>query len=120
MARFCLAGACILQHTHQGTEPDESQGTALHSYLDFDIKQLLMLDINTARHRLGSWVVAFIGAIDLSSCPFGNITLADTHPAVGWAYTPSRGLAADVDPQLLLRLLLALLLVHWPARHIWC
>ena len=46
-----------------------------------------------------------------------NIALADPNPAAGPAWGPSRWGAADVHPELLLCLLLALLLVHRPAQH---
>ena len=80
-------------------------------YLNLDVKQFFMLDINTARHCLGLWVLATVGAVDLARGPFGNVTLTDAHPAVG---VSSRGFAAHVYPELQLGLLLALLLVSRP------
>ncbi len=76
-----------------------------------------MLDIHAARHGLGLRQAIVVAANHLPRGPSSNITLADPNPAVGLAWGPSRRGAADVHPQLLLCLLLALLLVHRPAQH---
>lgn len=88
------------------------------AYLDLHIKELLMLDSNVAGHWLCLWRGLAMGsAIDLASSPFGDITLAEPHPAGRASLAASRWLAADAHPQLLLCLLLTLLLVSGPVQQ---
>ena len=77
-----------------------------------------MLNSNVASHGLCLWRgLAAAGAIDLASSPFGDITLAEPHPASRASLATSRWLAADAHPQLLLCLLLTLLLVSGPVQQ---
>ena len=90
----------------------------LAAYLDLDIKELLMLHSDVAIHGLRLWRGrATASAIDLASSPFGDITLAEPHPAGRASLVIPWWLAADAHPQLLLCLLLTLLLVSGPVQQ---
>ena len=103
----CLYSSCVC-----------SQAPGLAAYLDLDIKELLMLDTNVASHGLCLWRgLAMASAIDLASSPFGDITLAEAHPAGRATLAASWWLAAHVHPQLLLCLLLTLPLVSGPVQQ---
>lgn len=77
-----------------------------------------MLDTDIASHglclRRG---LATASAIDLTSSPLGDITLAEAYPAGRASLATSWWLAADAYSQLLLCLLLTLLLVGRPEQQ---